>query len=56
MFGRRSSRESANGSAQIPSGIVDLLEVVDAEYLLLAPGEIVLRASETSSTLGMVRD
>jgi hypothetical protein len=56
MFGRRSSRESANNSAQIPTGIVDLLEVVDAEYLLLAPGEIVLRASDASSTLGMVRD
>jgi len=56
MFGRRSPRESGNGSAQIPAGIVDLLEVVDAEYLLLAPGEIVLRASEASSTLGMVRD
>jgi two-component system sensor histidine kinase SenX3 len=56
MFGRRSSRESANSSAQIPTGIVDLLEVVDAEYLLLAPGEIVLRASDASTTLGMVRD
>jgi two-component system sensor histidine kinase SenX3 len=56
MFGRRSSRESENGSAQIPAGIVDLLEVVDAEYLLLAPGEIVLRASDASSTLGLVRD
>ena len=56
MFGRRSPRESGNGSAQIPAGIVDLLEVVDAEYLLLAPGEIVLRASDASTTLGMVRD
>ena len=56
MFGRRSSRESANNSAQIPTGIVDLLEVVDAEYLLLAPGEIVLRASDASTTLGLVRD
>jgi two-component system sensor histidine kinase SenX3 len=56
MFGRRSSRESANNSAQIPTGIVDLLEVVDAEYLLLAPGEIVLRASDGSTTLNMVRD
>jgi two-component system sensor histidine kinase SenX3 len=56
MFGRRSVRQSANGSAQIPVGIVDLLEVVDAEYLLLAPGEIVLRASDASTTLGLVRD
>jgi len=56
MFGRRSTRENAINSAQIPAGIVDLLEVVDAEYLLLAPGEIVLRASDASTTLGMVRD
>ncbi len=56
MFGRRSSRESANAYAQIPTGIVDLLEVVDAEYLLLAPGEIVIRASDASTILGMVRD
>jgi len=56
MFGRRSTRENAINSAQIPAGIIDLLEVVDAEYLLLAPGEIVLRASDASTTLGMVRD
>jgi len=56
MFGRRSTRENAISSAQIPAGIVDLLEVVDAEYLLLAPGEIVIRASDGSTTLGMVRD
>jgi two-component system, OmpR family, sensor histidine kinase SenX3 len=56
MFGRRSTRENATGSTQIPAGIVDLLEVVDAEYLLLAPGEIVVRASDASTTLGLVRD
>ena len=56
MFGRRSTRENATGSTQIPIGIVDLLEVVDAEYLLLAPGEIVIRASDASTTLGLVRD
>ena len=56
MFGRRSTRENATGSTQIPAGIVDLLEVVDAEYLLLAPGEMVVRASDASTTLGLVRD
>ena len=56
MFGRRTARESANSLASLPTGIVDLLEVVDAEYLLLAPGELVIRASDASSTLGMVRD
>ena len=56
MFGRRTARESANSLASLPTGIVDLLEVVDAEYFLLAPGELVVRASDASSTLGMVRD
>ena len=56
LFGRRTARESANSLASLPTGIVDLLEVVDAEYLLLAPGELVIRASDASSTLGMVRD
>ena len=56
MFGRRAARESANSLASLPTGIIDLLEVVDAEYLLLAPGEFVVRASDASSTLGMVRD
>ena len=56
MFGRRMARESATSLASLPTGIVDLLEVVDAEYLLLAPGEIVIRASDASTTLGMVRD
>jgi two-component system sensor histidine kinase SenX3 len=56
MFGRRTARENASSFASLPAGIVDLLEVVDAEYLLLAPGELVIRASDASSTLGMVRD
>ena len=56
MFGRRAARESANSFAPLPPGIVDLLEVVDAEYLLLAPGEVVIRASDASTTLGMVRE
>ena len=50
------ARESATSLASLPTGIVDLLEVVDAEYLLLASGEIVIRASDASTTLGMVRD
>jgi two-component system sensor histidine kinase SenX3 len=56
MFGRRLARDNAQAFASLPPGIVDLLEVVDAEYLLLAPGEIVIRASDASSTLGLVRD
>ena len=56
MFGRRIARESASSLASLPAGIVDLLEVVDAEYLLLAPGEIIIRASDASTTLGLVRD
>lgn len=56
MFGRRLARNSGQVFATLPPGIVDLLEVVDAEYLLLAPGEIVIRASDASTTLGLVRE
>ena len=33
-----------------------LLEILDAEYLLLAPGEVVMNSSRGTSALGLVRD
>lgn len=35
---------------------MDLLKIIDAEFLVLAPGEVVLRSSTHSSALGLVRD
>ena len=35
---------------------LDLLEVLDAKYLILAPGEVVLHSSQGISTLGLLRD
>lgn len=56
MFGRGAARENVNSVESLPAGILDLLEVVDAEYLLLAPGEVVIRASGAATTLGTIRN
>ena len=37
-------------------GVLDLLQIIDAEFLLLAPGEVVLRSSTHSGALGLVRE
>lgn len=41
---------------EIPSGVLDLLQIIDAEFLVLAPGEVVLRSSTHSGALGLVRE
>lgn len=56
MFGRGAARENATNVESLPAGIIDLLEVVDAEYLLLGPGDVVIRASSASTTLGTIRN
>lgn len=47
--------ESASAWVVLPE-VLDLLQVIDAEYLILAPGEMVLHSSERSSALSLVRD
>lgn len=41
---------------EIPAGVLDLLQIIDAEFLVLAPGEIVLKSSTRSDALSLVRD
>lgn len=41
---------------EIPSGVLDLLQIIDAEFLVLAPGEVVLRSSTHSGALGLVKE
>jgi two-component system sensor histidine kinase SenX3 len=41
---------------EIPSGVLDLLQIIDAEFLVLAPGEVVLRSSAHSGALGLVKE
>ncbi len=43
-------------SLEIPSGVLDLLHIIDAEFLVLAPGEVVLRSSTHSGALGLVKE
>jgi two-component system sensor histidine kinase SenX3 len=53
---RRRVSEAATPLVQIPSGVLDLLQIIDAEFLVLAPGEVVLRSSTHSGALGLVRE
>lgn len=54
---RRRRTTAVNRPAwEIPSGILDLLQIVDAEHLLLAPGEVVLNSSNRTEALSLVRE
>lgn len=41
---------------EIPAEATDLLKIIDAEYLILAPGEVVLDSSSRTSTLSLNKD
>lgn len=52
----RRRRVSEVPSLEIPSGVLDLLHIIDAEFLILAPGEVVLRSSAHSEALSLVKE
>lgn len=56
MIRRRRVSNEAVPALEIPLGVLDLLQIIDAEFLLLAPGEVVLRSSTHSGALGLVRE
>jgi two-component system sensor histidine kinase SenX3 len=56
MFKRQRITPSEAPLWEIPEGTLDLLEILDAEYLLLAPGEVVLNSSRGTTSLGLIRD
>jgi len=56
MFKLRRAKEVVAPDWTVPKEILDLLEILDAEYLLLAPGEVVINSSKGTTTLGIVRD
>lgn len=56
MLRRRRSGKEVQPSWEIPTGILDLLRIIDAEYLVLAPGEIVLNSSHRTEALSLVKD
>jgi two-component system sensor histidine kinase SenX3 len=52
---RRPSLPVETGWA-IPAEAKDLLQIIDAEYLVLAPGEVVLDSSSRTAALSMVKE
>ncbi len=59
MFKRSKATEATSPPPSqwaIPKGVLDLLEIIDAEYLLLAPGEVVLHSSRGTSALGLIKE
>ena len=56
MILRRRVSEQTTPLLAIPSGVLDLLKIIDAEFLVLAPGEIVLKSSTHSGALNLVKE
>lgn len=53
---RRRRVEEATPLFEIPTGVLDLLQIIDAEFLVLAPGEVVLKSSAHSEALSLIRE
>lgn len=56
MFWRKRNEAEVDSGWEIPSSLLELLEILDAEYLILAPGEQVLSSSAGTTSLSMIRD
>ena len=56
MFWRKKSEAAVDNGWEIPKSLLELLEILDAEYLILAPGEQVLSSSAGTGALAMIRE
>jgi two-component system sensor histidine kinase SenX3 len=56
MFWRRDKEVPVESGWEIPNSLLELLAILDAEYLILAPGEQVLSSSAGTGALSMIRD
>lgn len=56
MIRRRRERAASAPTGEIPEGIVDVLQILDAEYLILAPGEVVVHSSNQIDALNLIKD
>ena len=56
MFWRREKEVAVESGWEIPGSLLQLLAILDAEYLILAPGEQVLSSSAGTGALAMIRD
>jgi len=53
---KRRSNAQVESLPGVPGGVHDLLRVIDAEFLILAPGEIVIDSSDRTDALNLVRE
>jgi two-component system sensor histidine kinase SenX3 len=56
MFRRRDKEVAVKSGWEFPDSLLELLEILDAEYLIIAPGEQVLSSSVGTDALAMIRD
>ena len=56
MFRRRDKEVAVKSGWEFPDSLLELLEILDAEYLIIAPGEQVLSSSLGTGALAMIRD
>jgi two-component system sensor histidine kinase SenX3 len=56
MFWRRNKEVAVESGWEFPDSLLELLEILDAEYLIIAPGEQVLSSSVGTGALAMIRD
>jgi len=56
MFTPRRRIEEAPAQPDISPGVIDLLKVIDAEYIILSASDVVLENSQGILSLGILRD
>jgi len=56
MFTPRRRGEESPAQPDISSGVIDLLKVIDAEYIILSASDVVLENSQGILSLGILRD
>ncbi|MBC7463415.1 MAG: ATP-binding protein [Actinobacteria bacterium] len=56
MIRRRRTNLPGPTPWEIPAETSDLLQIIDAEYLVLAPGEVVLDSSSRTTALSLIKD
>ncbi len=56
MFNRRSKSQEAPSQVGLPPIVIDLLEVIDAEYIILTPFDVVLESSSGIRSLGILNE
>ena len=56
MFNRRMKSQESPSPVGLPQLAIDLLEVIDAEYIILTPFDVVLESSKGIRALGIIKE